>query len=176
MEHEVKKEEASLGKALRFSAAQRQWACEVDKVREIVRSATITALPNSTYMVAGVINVRGEVVPVIDPWPQGRSDSAPNSNKKTVIILQTHDEHIGLRVDHVYSIEDIQAFDLNSSMDSDTASLHEMVSCNVYLADTDSVPLVDVGLILESVRSIGQKEAQETTGQDHALSVAGGIQ
>ncbi len=179
MEHENKKKEASLGKALVFSAGKGRWACELGKVKEIVRSATITPLPNSTDSVVGVINVRGEVVPVVDLWSEGLREGKDSSlSKKTVVILQTDEENIGIKVGHVSAIEDIQAFDLGNGVGSSSseASPLETVSCNVYLPEAGSVPLLDVGLIIESLKAKGQKRGHQITGHDHAFSAAGGIQ
>jgi purine-binding chemotaxis protein CheW len=44
----------------------RQFALPVDHVNEVLRMVAITPLPDAPAWVAGAINVRGDVVPVID--------------------------------------------------------------------------------------------------------------
>jgi purine-binding chemotaxis protein CheW len=54
------------GKYLTFVLAECEYGVSVRKVREIVKLAPITAVPQVASWVKGVINLRGKVIPVID--------------------------------------------------------------------------------------------------------------
>ena len=133
---------ASLGKALIFSSNNRLWACELNKVKEVVRTTKITPLPNSKNGVFGVINVRGEVVPVVDKWP-GKADAQATGQdfEGTVILLKSGREIIGLKTDGVRAMEDIEAYDLGEGDDNPL--------CRIYVRDHGQVPLIDARLVLE---------------------------
>ncbi len=174
---ESKKKEASgLGKALVFKAGENHWACELSRVKEIVRTLGITGLPNAISQVEGVINVRGEVVPVLNLW-QGcdpGTDKTRIESKETVVILRTDEGNMGLKVSDVASIEDIQAVDPepggNESFD------HGITSCRVHLSQSGSVLMVDVKMITESIKAKGMGKESMQHQKGDVSSLAGGIQ
>jgi purine-binding chemotaxis protein CheW len=49
-----------------FDIADEQFGVDILMVQEIIRSAKITAVPNSPEFVEGVINLRGNIIPVVD--------------------------------------------------------------------------------------------------------------
>ncbi len=141
----------SLGKAIIFRAGQRLWACELNKVKEIVRTTHITPLPNALKGVLGVINVRGEVLPVLYTWP-GQKNKRLLSNElykqkktKTIILLKDNQNSIGILVDEVKTLEEIHAYDLGEIKDESL--------CVVYLSNSGQIPLVDGKLIIEHLKS-----------------------
>ncbi|MFA7160646.1 MAG: chemotaxis protein CheW, partial [Kiritimatiellia bacterium] len=48
-----------------FMLADEAYGIEVLKAREIIRMPIITKMPNTPHYIEGVINLRGEIVPVI---------------------------------------------------------------------------------------------------------------
>ena len=54
------------GKYLTFALAQEEYGLEILKVREIIGYIDVTAVPQTPHYVKGVINLRGQVIPVID--------------------------------------------------------------------------------------------------------------
>ncbi len=54
------------GKYLTFALASEEYGLEILKVREIIGYMEITAVPQTPDHVKGVINLRGQVIPVID--------------------------------------------------------------------------------------------------------------
>jgi len=170
-----KKKAPSLGKALVFEAGKKNWACELSRVKEIVRSAQITGLPNALSQVAGVINVRGEVVPVLNFWRDKVLTKKNGSrSKETVVILKSDEGNVGLKVSQVNTIEDIHAFDVGS--DVDDIDCKEIVSCRVYLSAFGSTPLVDAKLLIETVKAQGKGRLYESGEKNDVFSAAGGIQ
>ena len=49
-----------------FEVGKEIFGVDILMVREIIRSAPITPVPNSPEFVEGVINLRGDIIPVID--------------------------------------------------------------------------------------------------------------
>jgi purine-binding chemotaxis protein CheW len=54
------------GKYLTFALGREEYGIAILKVREIIGRMDITAVPRSAPYVKGVINLRGQVIPVID--------------------------------------------------------------------------------------------------------------
>ena len=54
------------GKYLTFALGSEEYGLEILKVREIIGYMEITAVPQTPHYVKGVINLRGQVIPVIN--------------------------------------------------------------------------------------------------------------
>lgn len=54
------------GKYLTFALANEEFGLEILKVREIIGYIDVTAVPQTPHHVRGVVNLRGQVIPVID--------------------------------------------------------------------------------------------------------------
>jgi purine-binding chemotaxis protein CheW len=54
------------GKYLTFALANEESGLQILKVREIINYMDITAVPQTPHFVKGVINLRGQIIPVID--------------------------------------------------------------------------------------------------------------
>jgi len=54
------------GKYLTFSLAEENYGLEILKVQEIVGLLPVTRVPRMPSFVAGVVNLRGRVIPVVD--------------------------------------------------------------------------------------------------------------
>src|ERR1700742_1309970 len=51
---------------LTFKLGEEVFAIDVSKVREVLEFTTITKIPRTPEFMSGVINLRGNVVPVVD--------------------------------------------------------------------------------------------------------------
>ena len=87
-----------------FSIGEQQFCIDIMAVREIRAWGGATSLPNSADHVRGVINLRGNVVPVIDlkaRFGQGKTDTEKGN---VVVIVMIGDKLHGLLVDAVSGI------------------------------------------------------------------------
>jgi len=57
---------ASISQYLTFKLDQELFAVEIGKVREVLELSTLTKVPRTPEFMRGVINLRGNVVPVVD--------------------------------------------------------------------------------------------------------------
>jgi purine-binding chemotaxis protein CheW len=101
---------------LTYNLGDEVFAMDIRAVREIIQYATMTTVPMMPSFVRGVINLRGQVVPVIDLQSRlGRS--VANVGKKTCIIIfdaSSDGERmaLGLMVDAVSEVIDILDSDI----------------------------------------------------------------
>ena len=54
------------GKYLTFALGKEEYGLEILKVREIIKVMDITSVPRTPSYVRGVINLRGQVISVVD--------------------------------------------------------------------------------------------------------------
>jgi purine-binding chemotaxis protein CheW len=107
---------ASGGQAhhLTFSLGAELFALDIRVVREIIQIGPMTPVPLMPGFVRGVINLRGAVVPVIDPQARFGRPRAELGRKSCIVVfegsLQTGERvHLGLLVDAVSAVVDIPA-------------------------------------------------------------------
>jgi len=162
----MKKTKNILGKALVFQAGPSTWAAELNRIKEVVRPERVMPLPNSNPRVAGVISVRGEIIPVLSGSWHGKSHD-PSAGRKaasSILLLQSRDDTVGIAVEQVKGIEDIHAYDLGNLPEA-AGHLGNLISCSIMVSDSGSIPLLDARLIAEYIKSSGAMDQAEVSAE-----------
>jgi purine-binding chemotaxis protein CheW len=107
------------GKYLTFALAQEEYGLEILKVREIIGYMAITAVPQTPHYVKGVINLRGQVIPVIDLRAKFGMESAEITEESCIIVVEiaqgSQTFSTGVVVDHVQEVLDIDDQDIEEA-------------------------------------------------------------
>ncbi|HWB53454.1 MAG TPA: chemotaxis protein CheW, partial [Tepidisphaeraceae bacterium] len=113
------------GKYLTFALGKEEYGLEILKVREIIGYMDITAVPNTPPYVRGVINLRGQVISVVDLRTRFAMPSAEKTEQTCIIVVEIQSDGrrvcMGIVVDRVSevlnipgaSIEDAPSFGTN---------------------------------------------------------------
>lgn len=88
-----------------FRIAGEECGIELSKVLEIIRPQKTTPFPGVPKYISGIFNLRGVVMPLMDLRKRLGVKSIPK--KERIIIVSIHNEKIGLLVDSVHEITDI---------------------------------------------------------------------
>jgi purine-binding chemotaxis protein CheW len=96
-----------------FEVADEEYGIDVLQVQEIIRYKEPTKLPNAPKVIKGVLNFRGEVIPIIDLRSKFNLDGAEYDSFTVIVVIEVKDKTVGLIADHVsdivsFSQEDIQ--------------------------------------------------------------------
>ena len=70
----------------------------ISAVREIVRIPQITAVPNAPDYIEGVINLRGQIIPVVDLRKRFRAGLTEYNKRNRIVVVELEDRSIGLIV------------------------------------------------------------------------------
>lgn len=101
------------GKYLTFALGREEYGLEILKVREIIGYMDITAVPRTPSYVKGVINLRGQVIAVIDLRAKFGMDTAERTEQTCVIVVEIKQGgrklSTGIIVDHVSEVLDISS-------------------------------------------------------------------
>ena len=76
------------GKYLTFALGKEEYGLEILKVREIIGYMEITAIPRTPSYVRGVINLRGQVISVVDLRAKFGMDTAEKTEQTCVIVVE----------------------------------------------------------------------------------------
>ena len=110
---------AKEGKDLTFALCHEEYGLEILKVREIIGYITVTAVPQTPHYVKGVINLRGQVIPVIDLRTKFGMETAEVTEETCIIVVEITEAgrtfRTGIVVDHVQEVLDIAASDIEEA-------------------------------------------------------------
>lgn len=92
-----------------------EYCIDISKVREIVRVQDITSLPGAGKYMEGIVNLRGQIVPVIniqrkfaspvaDAAGKGEGVTARDDVQRRMIVVTMEEKHIGILVSAVSEI------------------------------------------------------------------------
>ncbi len=99
------------GKYLTFALAHEEYGLEILKVREIIGYIDVTAVPQTPHYVKGVINLRGQVIPVVDLRSKFGMETTDVTDETCIIVVEiTHGGrkfNTGIVVDRVQEVLDI---------------------------------------------------------------------
>jgi purine-binding chemotaxis protein CheW len=98
-------EEDGLIQLVGFGIGSEQFGVNILSVQEIIRSTEVTAVPNSPSFVEGVINLRGDIVPVIDLRKRlALFDEDKVEQRNWILILRIGNHITGFIVDEVNTV------------------------------------------------------------------------
>jgi len=95
-----------------FTLNDRHYAISTDMVEEISKQIPSTNVPNSPEWVEGIINLRGNVVTLLNLSKLLQQDDSICYNN--IIIMNNNDEKIGLMVQEVLQVLDIEPEDIQT--------------------------------------------------------------
>ncbi len=87
-----------------FVMENEEFACGINSVREVLKMVRVTPLPRSLDFVEGVINMRGDVIPVIDLRKRFGLPEAERTDESRIIIVEVEERMVGLIVDSVREV------------------------------------------------------------------------
>jgi purine-binding chemotaxis protein CheW len=107
------------GKYLTFALGREEYGLEILKVREIIGYMDITAVPNTPSYVRGVINLRGQVISVVDLRTRFAMPSIERTEQTCIIVVEIQCDgrrvSMGIVVDHVSEVLNISAANIEDS-------------------------------------------------------------
>jgi len=89
-----------------FGLGKEEFGIDISRVREIVKLQNITTIPQSMDFVEGIVNLRGQIVPIVDLCKRflvaDRSESV--DAERRIIVVNMSGQNIGILVDGVSEI------------------------------------------------------------------------
>lgn len=102
------------GKYLTFALGREEYGIGILKVREIIGFMDVTAVPHSPPYVRGVINLRGQVIGVVDLRARFAMAAAERTEQTCIIVVEVdrgkgRQTSVGIVVDRVCEVLDVPA-------------------------------------------------------------------
>lgn len=87
-----------------FSLGSEEFGVDIMHVQEIIRIPPITRVPKAPDYVEGVINLRGNVIPVISLRTHFGMTRVEETDLSRIVVLQVQAKVFGIRVDAVTEV------------------------------------------------------------------------
>lgn len=142
---------------LTFALDEVFYGLPIENVVEIIGMQPITPVPRVPGYLRGVINLRGQVIPVMDVRLRFEMPARVYDDRTCIIVTQVGTMRMGLVVDTVSEVLDIKASDVEV-----VGSTGAFGGDNAYLEGIGKVE-GDVKLLLNAERLIVPKAAGEVS-------------
>lgn len=138
---------------LKFRLNNEMYGIDILSIKEIIDYGNITCVPMMPKFIAGVINLRGSVVPVVDLAFRFSEEASARTRKSSIVILEVKIDaekqiEIGITVDEVNKVMDV----LNSAIEPSPAfgtKIRTDFISGVAKVDEQLLMLLDIGNILK---------------------------
>lgn len=123
---------------------------DIARVQEINRHLDVTRVPGASPMIHGVVNLRGDVVTVIDPHKVFGLDAGTAPACRRSLILNIGGERIGVLVDDISDILTVKTSEL-VRRPSNVRSLDRQFIDSVYLQSEQIVVMLNADQLLKVI-------------------------
>jgi len=87
-----------------FFIGETLWGIDTLRVQEVIRVSDVTPVRHAAPSVAGVINLRGKIVTIVDLGKKLALPQATSAAETRIIIVEWNNEYVGLLVDRVSDV------------------------------------------------------------------------
>ncbi len=98
-----------------FFLDNEKYGIKVMQVQEVLRMTEIAPVPGAPHYVLGIINLRGNVVTVIDSRKRfGLPEKEPDDSTR-IVIIEANDQVVGILVDSVAEVVDLRSSEIETA-------------------------------------------------------------
>lgn len=113
-EHQVVQDDQLL-RWVTFQLDGETYGVNVTQVREVLRVTEIAPVPGAPDYVMGIINLRGNVVTVVDTRKRFGLMSTEPTDSSRIVIIEVGGQEIGMMVDSVAEVVDLPVSSIESA-------------------------------------------------------------
>lgn len=131
-----------------FFLGETIWGLDTLDAQEVIRVSEITKVHNAENYIIGIINLRGKIVTVIDLSDKLGLGKSSIGKASRIVIVEWNDEHIGLLIDAISDVIDIEKKYLTSA----PAAMHGTRGGyidSVYQAGQKLIAILNIRSVLE---------------------------
>ncbi len=148
-----------------FNLGEEKYGQDIMYIHEVNRVQNITEVPGSPEYILGVVNLRGNVIPVMDLRRRLELPPKEMTKQSRIIVVEFNDSQLGLLVDSVHHVMEIAS---ESILDPPEATMTER---NKFIhgighVDDNLVFFLDIERIYNEETTSNQLLQNETAAVD----------
>lgn len=137
------------GQLVTFSLDGVEFGLDIDRVQEITPRTDITPVPGAPSFLLGVINLRGQIIPVLDSRQRFHLPPAEPTSKTRIIVIDLAGEPTGFQVDAVAEVVKLDDYSLKETPPL-VAGVRSEYLAGMVTAGNRLITLIDLNQILDS--------------------------
>jgi len=130
-----------------FRLGNETYGINVLEVREVLRVSDITPVPGVPAYVLGIINLRGNVVTVLDTRQRFGLEAKGRDELSRVVIIEINEQVVGLLVDSVAEVVYLRASEVEPAPNVGSEETAKYIQ-GVHSRDNELLILIDVGRLI----------------------------
>jgi purine-binding chemotaxis protein CheW len=87
-----------------FALGSEEYGVDIAQVQEINRMVTITHVPRAPQFMEGVINLRGQLIPIIDLRTRFDMERTERTKNTRIVVTEIGNKRVGMVVDSVSEV------------------------------------------------------------------------
>ncbi|MFQ5571786.1 MAG: chemotaxis protein CheW [Rhodothermales bacterium] len=100
----MKRSQGEVYQLVSFEIAEEEFGIDILKVQEIIRFMEMTRMPNTPDFLEGVINLRGQIVPVVDLRKRFNLPGKEKDKDSRIVVVELSNKTVGFLVDSVQEV------------------------------------------------------------------------
>ena len=112
---------------LSFSVSNEIFGIELVHVHEILRPVFITRIPNVEDYILGVVNLRGEIIPIVDLKKKFEQGFVEINKNTRIVVLENNGKRFGLVVEEVKQVIKIVKSSVSGINNHMSSSFNNMI-------------------------------------------------
>lgn len=118
-----------------FLVSDLYFGIDVRRVQEVLRVQEITPVPQSPHVIAGLINLRGQIVPAVDMRRRLSLADRPLEVEPMNMVVRTEEGAASLLVDEIGDVLDVDAASFEPVPDNVTPAQRDLIQTVCKLRD-----------------------------------------
>ena len=104
---EVKQLSGEVVQVVSFRLGGEEYGVDIAQVQEIIRMVEITRVPRAPHFMEGVINLRGQLIPIIDLRTRFGMPRIDKTKSSRIVVTEIGTKRVGIVVDSVSEVLNI---------------------------------------------------------------------
>ena len=115
-----------------FKLDNETYGIDVMQIREVLRGTEISPVPGAPPFVLGIINLRGNVVAIVDTRSRFGLPAHKMDDASRILILESGDYVVGFLVDSVHEVVELKSSSIEPAPDTGSATATRFITglCN----------------------------------------------
>jgi len=147
MDNTAKQTDNPIIRWVTFRLENEKYGINVMLVQEVLRVTEIAPVPGAPDYVLGIINLRGNVVTVIDSRKRFGLRAKEMDDSTRIVIIESENQVVGILVDSVAEVVDIRASEIEQAPNVGTDESAKFIQ-GVSSIDGELLILVDLNKLL----------------------------
>lgn len=98
-----------------FKLGTEEYGVDISQVQEIIRMVEITHVPRAPHFMEGVINLRGQLIPIVDLRTRFAMTREAATKATRIVVTEIGSRRVGIVVDSVSEVLDLPIEDVEEA-------------------------------------------------------------